>query len=147
MAKAREPALTIPVVNERAFIDKRVVEKGVVRVRTLVDEDTAWVREDLVSEEVVVDRVAIGREVKRPPKVRHEGDVMIIPVVEEVLVVEKRLVLKEELHVRRIASTLTVEETVPVRSMRAVVERYERGDRPEPEEAKPNPPEPMERRR
>ena len=33
---------------------------------------------------------------------REEGDVTIIPVLEEIVVVEKRLVLKEELHVRRV---------------------------------------------
>ena len=49
---------------------------------------------------------------------------MIIPVLEEVLVVEKRLVLKEELHVSRVMSEEKVEIPVTVRKQRAVVERF-----------------------
>ena len=47
----------------------------------------------------------------------------IIPVVEEVLVIEKRLVLKEELHIRRRIATETVEVPVTLRNQRAIVER------------------------
>lgn len=45
------------------------------------------------------------------PEIRTEGDVTIVPVLEEVLVVEKRLVLKEELHIRRRVAAETVEIT------------------------------------
>ena len=46
-----------------------------------------------------------------------------MPVVEEVVVVEKRLVLKEEIHIRRTAQTEAVEVPVTLRKQRAVVER------------------------
>jgi stress response protein YsnF len=49
----------------------------------------------------------MGRIVETAPEIRTEGDVTILPVVEEVLVVEKRLVLKEELHIRRRVRQLT----------------------------------------
>ena len=52
-----------------------------------------------------------------------DGDVLIVPVIEEMLVVEKRLVLKEELHIRKQRRTEQIEEPITVRSMRAVVER------------------------
>ena len=52
-----------------------------------------------------------------------ESDVTIVPVLEEVLVVEKRLVLKEEFHVRRCVETETVEVAVTLRKQRAIVER------------------------
>ncbi len=54
---------------------------------------------------------------------RQEGDLLIVPVVEEVLVVEKRLVLKEELHIRRRVETESVEVPVELRRQRAEVER------------------------
>jgi stress response protein YsnF len=57
--------------------------------------------------------------------VRTEGDVTILPVVEEVLVVETRLLLKEEIHVRRTATRETVEIPVTLRRQRAVVERVD----------------------
>jgi stress response protein YsnF len=53
------------------------------------------------------DRAAMGRMVETAPEIRTESDVTILPVVEEVLVVEKRLVLKEELHIRRRVRQLT----------------------------------------
>lgn len=43
-----------------------------------------------------VTRMPIDAEVTTPPGVRVEGDTTIVPVIEEVLVVEKRLILKEE---------------------------------------------------
>ena len=43
----------------------------------------------------------IRRDADGDAQVRTEGDVTIIPVVEERYVMEKRLVLVEELHVRR----------------------------------------------
>lgn len=108
-----------PAREPRAFSD----DASRVRIRTVVDHQTHWVAEDLVGDEVVVERVPIGREVTAAPDVRREGDLLIVPVVEEVLVVEKRLVLKEELHVRKVSRRVHVEEPVLVSHARAVVER------------------------
>ena len=52
-----------------------------------------------------------------------DGDTVIIPVVEEVLVVEKRLVLKEEVRLKRVRTTEHLDEPVRLRVMEAVVER------------------------
>ena len=118
----------IPLVEERIRIDKRAVETGRVRIRTHVDEERVWVREDLEREHVDVVRVPIDREVGVAPQVRVEGDVVIVPVVEEVVVVERRLILKEELHVRRRTTTERIEEPVVVRRTRAEVERVDGAD-------------------
>jgi stress response protein YsnF len=79
------------------------------------------VSQELKSERVTVSRVPINRYVEAPPQVRTEGDVTIIPVLEEVLIVEKKLLLREEIHLQRTTITETVTETVPVRKHRAVV--------------------------
>jgi len=52
-----------------------------------------------------VEHVPIGRMVETAPPVREEDGVTVIPVIEEVVVTETRLVLREELHVRRIPGT------------------------------------------
>ncbi|HEV2558062.1 MAG TPA: YsnF/AvaK domain-containing protein [Microvirga sp.] len=124
----------IPLVEEEVRIDKRTVERGRVRVRTVTDEVEEMARATLDGETVEVDRVPVDRMVEVAPEIRTEGDVTIIPVVEEVLVVEKRLVLKEELHVRRRRTTEEVEVPVTVRRQRAVVEREgeQDGDSVEP---------------
>jgi uncharacterized protein (TIGR02271 family) len=115
----------VPVAEERLSVRKRTVETGRVRVRTVIDEHQQWVREDLVRENVLVQHVPVGREIETVPQMREEGDTLVIPVVEEVLITEKRLVLKEEIHIRRQREIETVEAPVTLRSMRAVIERDE----------------------
>ena len=112
----------IPLVEEEVRFDKRDVVTGRVRVRTVTDEEEEIVRTTLDEEVVEVNRVPIDRTVDVAPEIRTEGDVTIIPIVEEVLVVEKRLVLKEELHIRRSRTTETLAVPVKVRKQRAVVE-------------------------
>ena len=57
--------------------------------------------EPLWREEVEVTRVPMQRVVDGPVPVREENDTTIISVVEEVLVVEKRWMLREEIHIRK----------------------------------------------
>lgn len=118
----------IPLVEEEVRLDKEERVTGRVRIRTVTDEDEEIVRATLDEEAVEVERVPIGRTVDVAPDIRTEGDVTIIPVVEEVLVVEKRLVLKEELHVRRSRTSETLAVPVKVRKQRAVVERVPESD-------------------
>jgi uncharacterized protein (TIGR02271 family) len=113
----------IPLVEETVRVGKREVRGGTVRVRTVVDTVEELARAELHGEKVDVTRVPVDCEIDRAPEVRTEDGVTIIPVVEEVLVVEKRLVLKEELHVRRQQTTENVEVPVTLRRQRAVVER------------------------
>jgi uncharacterized protein (TIGR02271 family) len=104
----------IPVLEEEAVLGKRVVETGRVRIDKTVESKDYTVTDDLRFEEAVIERVTHGTPVdpNNLPQVRHEGGMTIIPVFEEVLVVEKRLVLKEELHVQRV--THQTRHTVPV---------------------------------
>ncbi len=118
-----QESIAIPLVEERLVTDKRTVETGRVRVRTIVEEREELVREALARETVDIIRVPRNQEVAEPPKVREEGDTTIIPVVEEKLVVTKKLVLVEEIHLRRKAVWEAHEKPVTVRSERAVVER------------------------
>jgi len=57
--------------------------------------------EHLFADEVAIERVPVNQIVEAMPETRTEGDVMIVPVVEEVLVVQKRLLLKEEVRIHR----------------------------------------------
>jgi uncharacterized protein (TIGR02271 family) len=118
--------LTLPVVEETARTEKRAVETGRVRVSTRTETVDQVLRESLRSDTVEVTRVPVDRTLSEgevPPAVREEDGVMIIPVLEEILVVEKRLVLREEVHVRRTTVAEDVEVPVTLRKQRAVVER------------------------
>jgi len=115
--------MVIPLAEETATIAKREVVTGRVRVRTVVDTAEEMARAMLQTETVEVERVPVDREVDAPPQVRTEGDTLIVPVVEEIMVVEKRLVLKEELRIRRVTTQEEVEVPVTLRRQRAEVER------------------------
>ena len=93
--------LVFPIIQEEAFLDKRVVETGKVRISKRISEHEQIIDEPLFREQVTVERVPVNQYVDLMPQVRHEGDMMIIPVVQEQLVVQKRLVLVEELRVRK----------------------------------------------
>jgi uncharacterized protein (TIGR02271 family) len=123
----------IPLAEETATVDKRQVVTGRVRVQTVTDTVEELAHADVQQETVEVIRVPIDRIVETTPEIRTEGDLTIVPVLEEVLVVEKRLVLKEELHIRRRATTETVEVPITLRKQRAVVERID-PDKPTGEE-------------
>jgi stress response protein YsnF len=113
----------IPLVEERLVTSKREVETGRVRVRTLVEENETLVRETLRHATVEVERVLIEREVDEIPPVREENGVTIIPVVREVLVVQKKLILAEEVHLRRQTQIEEHAQPVLLKTQRAVIER------------------------
>jgi len=56
----------------------------------------------VVEERVEVERVPVDRAVDGPVAVRYDGDTIIVPVTEEVLIVQKQLRLVEEVHIRRV---------------------------------------------
>lgn len=113
----------IPVVEERPVIGTRQVITGHVRVRTVTDAVEEFAHASVQREDVEVTRVPVDRIVEAAPEIRTEGDVTIVPVLEEVVVVTKQLVLKEELHIRRRVETETVEVPVTLRKQHAIVER------------------------
>jgi len=118
-----EPDKKLSLIEEQLVIAKRAVSDGRVRVSTKTEFVTEAAEARLDSENVEVTRVAIGREVSEAPGVRTDGDVTIVPVMEEVLVVEKRLMLVEEIHIRRVATTEDVSIPVELRKQRASIER------------------------
>lgn len=112
----------IPVVEERARVEKHVVERNVVKIRTAINTRQQVVSDALSHEEVDIRRVPVNQEVDAMPDVREEGDVVIIPVVEERAVLVKRLVLVEELHVKRRVVREIVQVPVTLHSTEVFVE-------------------------
>jgi uncharacterized protein (TIGR02271 family) len=113
----------IPLLKEHATVEKRSVVTGRVRIHTSVEERDEEIRETLRREDVEVERVLIDRIVDAPPPVRVEGDLTIIPVLEEFLVVEKRLRLKEEIHIRRRTIESPIDQTISLRAETVEIER------------------------
>ena len=115
----------LPIIEETATLSKREVVTDRVRVRTRTSTQEELVSAALERTDVEVTRVPVDREIEMAPPVRTQGDVTIIPVVEEILVVEKRLVLREEIHIRQTATTETVEVPVTLRKQEAVIDQQD----------------------
>lgn len=134
-----DPAV-LPLVEEELKVDTREVATGRVSVRTTTEHVEEIARVALATSEAEITRVPVGREVAEAPAMRRDGDVLVIPVLEEVAVIERRLVLREEVHIRMRSATDTVEVPVTLRRQRATVERqpadpiHPAGPGPAPEE-------------
>ena len=113
----------VPVLQEELDIRKEVFRTGTVRLRKIVHEVPQSVSEALASENIEVERIPMDMFVDVPPPVRVEGDVTVISVVEEVLVLTKKLRLKEELRIARRRSVSNFYQEVTLRSEELVVER------------------------
>ena len=123
-----EAAETILVAEERAVVGKRTRITGAVHVRTIVREEEQLIDRPVTAEELSVERVPVDRWVEAPVEIRQEDDVTIIPIHAEVVVVETRLKLVEEVRVRRRQTITQAQERVLLRSEEAVVERLAAAD-------------------
>jgi uncharacterized protein (TIGR02271 family) len=128
MGEALDADELIELAEEQLRVSKREVERGRVVVRTRVEERDEIAEAALRQEDVTVERVPIGRPVEAAPQVREEDGVLIVPVLEERLVVTTELVLKEEIRITKKSRTEMVREPVRLRSERVEVERLEGRD-------------------
>ena len=118
--------VVIPLAEETVTVSKREVETGRVRVALTTDIETVVARETLRGRKVEVERVPVNQTLadgEPAPQCREEGDTLVIPVVEEVAVVVKRLVIREEVRLRFVPTETPFEEAVSVRRQKATVDR------------------------
>jgi uncharacterized protein (TIGR02271 family) len=87
---------------------------GDVEIRTYSEDVPHELKVDAFREEVEINHVPVNRVVSEREAPRHEGETLIVPIYEEEIVVTKRLVLREELQVRRVQAceTHVFEETL-----------------------------------
>ena len=115
----------IPVVEEQAVVLKRKKLTEGVRVRTVVHAAQEVIDEPLATEDIEVERTPLDRWVDAPVPVRHEGDTTIVTLVEEVVVVEKRLRATEEIRITKRRSVRHEPQQITLRREEAVVERLQ----------------------
>jgi stress response protein YsnF len=125
MTEERSDRDSIPLVKEEATVAIREVTTGKFRVRSETDVHAEVAHADLTREEVEIVRVPADRPVDAVPEIRTEGNVTIFPIVEEVLFIEKRLVLREEIHLIRKPTSEHVEIPVSLRRQRGLVEEVD----------------------
>ena len=115
--------IVVPVAREELVIDKVATPVERVRSKTRVTEREEVVETEVVRETIEVSRIPISRLVDEVPRVRVEGDTTIVPVVEEVAFVQKRLLLKEEVHLTKRRVVEMRRAQVPVREEHVNIER------------------------
>jgi uncharacterized protein (TIGR02271 family) len=99
---AEKDSVSIPVIEEKLKIEKEIVVTGKVRITKKVDEHEELINIPLAQEEIVVEHIPLNKYIDTQPEpVRYEGETMIIPVIKEVLIVEKRILLVEEIRITK----------------------------------------------
>lgn len=131
-ADPKQPVqMTFPVMEEELHVTKRVIDTGRgLRVHKTVSEHEEVLDQPLLRERLVVEHVPVGRVVEDAelPRTRYEGDTLVVPVLEEVLVVKKQLLLKEEVRITRQQQQVQVPRKVLLRSEQVAVERFDEGE-------------------
>ncbi|PRY92039.1 uncharacterized protein DUF2382 [Hasllibacter halocynthiae] len=112
--------LVLPLAEERASVGKVTRERVAARIALRTEAHEVAVEDTLRQERLGIERVPVDRIVDTPPQSREEGGVTVIPVVEEVLVRQYRVI--EELRVTRAAEEVPYRETVTLRRQTATVE-------------------------
>lgn len=115
----------IPLVEEQMVVGKAVVETGRVRVRRETEEVVQKVSVPLANVSWEVEHVPVEQLVEAQPEIRQVGETTIFPLVEERVVVKRELWLREEVHVRKVVSTVEKSAEFPVKRDRLVEEHLE----------------------
>lgn len=117
-------SITIPVIEENVKIGKEVVETGIVRILKNVHNEEVTVDVPLMHEEHTIERIPVNEYLETPPPpVRYEGDTMIIPILREEVVVQKRIVLVEELRITKKQIETNNSQQVTLRREEVTVDR------------------------
>lgn len=115
---------SLQVLQEELNVDKEVVDSGKVYINKKVVEENKKISVPVSHEEVEVTRIAVNRIVDTAPQIRHEGNITIIPVIKEVPVIEKKLMLVEEIHVTKHVIEEKEERTIPLRKEEVDIQKY-----------------------
>lgn len=120
---AEEETDFLPLMEERATVSAERRITGRVRVSTPTEAVETMLPVDLSEVSVDVTRIPMDRALDEMPGVVTDGDLTIIPVVEERVVVTRQLFLREEIHIRRTVRRETTDIPVTTRKQTATVER------------------------
>jgi stress response protein YsnF len=118
--------LVIPIVREEVHAEAVPVATGGVRVTKRVESHDEIVEQELRKSNVEVKRVQTNRVVDGPQPVQRVGSTLIVPVVSEVLRVEKQWVVTEEIHITETQESQTVQNKVTLNREEAEITRLDR---------------------
>lgn len=117
--------LHLPILKEELEIQKQKKITGVVRLEKTIRMTESVVEENLIKESISVEHLPVNRYIDEAVVTRQEGDTTIIPVMEEIVIVTKQLVLKEEIRITRHREQSHYREVVPLRAEEVEVKHLE----------------------
>lgn len=118
----------LPLIEENATLDKaRVLDSRISIERTTTSAEEL-LETELARDEVEIKHIAKNQLVEDDysAEVRYEGDLLIIPVIEERVEIIRRKVLKEEIHIRKVKTVEPYQQNVLIRSQEVKI-RKEKG--------------------
>jgi len=132
----QERRSVVPVYEEKLNAGVKKVKTGGVRIHKTVEQHQEIIDQPLATEDVEVVRVVKNEVVSGPMANRQSGDTLIIPVVKEMLKVEKQWVLTEELHITKRRSETRSRQPVTIRRENVEIERTDAEGHSVPSESK-----------
>jgi uncharacterized protein (TIGR02271 family) len=115
----------LTLLAEELSVGKESVETGRLRVSKQTHTREVAVEESLLRESAEIETIPIGRRIFEMPSVRQEGETIVVPIVEEILHTERRLILQEEVRITRRKTTEQIHDRVTLRYQEAVVTRVQ----------------------
>lgn len=125
---SREVIRIVPIVQEELVVDQQKRETGKVRVHKQIKTREETIDEPGYIEELVFERVPMNKIIDAPQTARYEGKTLVIPLIEEELVVQKRLVLREELRVTKKRREVRNKQSVVLRKEEVTIDRDRHGN-------------------
>jgi stress response protein YsnF len=120
----RSNTTNIPVVEETIQIKRELIDKGRIRFTKKVDEETVEIPLTSTTQQYSIERISVNRYVEEaPPGIRYEGKTMIISIIEEEAVIQKRLKIVEELHITSAEIETRTKTEVNLKKERIIIKK------------------------
>lgn len=107
--------LIVPVLAEVPRVRKRTVARPGVRVEKRVRTRTEQVSVELERGDLAIERRGVNLLYDEPPQVRQEGETTVVPVIEEVVILETKYLVREEVRVTRLRERHCVSSPITLR--------------------------------
>lgn len=135
-AVVEDEQIVIPVVAEELTVERALVERRKVRVHKRVETREELVDEPTMREEVSVERLPVNQIISgEAPAARYEEGTLVIPILEEIIVVEKRLLLREEVRISKQRRAISNPQRIVLRREVVELEEIALGESPGAPEA------------
>nr|WP_024966726.1 YsnF/AvaK domain-containing protein [Pantoea sp. IMH] len=122
-AEQAERAEIMPLAEEEVTLSKQREVDSRLRLERTTHSVDKLLEAELTRDEVHIEHVAKNQLLTSDdsPQVRQEGEVLIIPVIEEQVEIIRRKVLKEEIHIHKRTKTELFRESVTLRNQEVTI--------------------------